>query len=500
MAKKVDIIGAGIAGLSAGCYLQMNGYDTEIFELHDKPGGLCTSWKRGDYTIDGCIHWLAGSGPNDVFYNLWNELINMKEIKFIDHEEYIRFEDEDRNFISVYTDINRLETELLKKAPEDKELIVEFINAVRKFSKFNLPIEKASETYSLWDIVKLNIRILPYYRDLRKWDGISLKEYAEQYKNPLLKKTLLCMFWPDIATIFIVMALVWMHRKSAGYPIGGSLKFARLLEEKYIKLGGRIHYRSRVGRIITENDMAKGIVLENGESHAADIVISAADGYSTIFKMLEGKYTDRKIMDYYNNYEIFPSYVQVSFGVARSFEDDEPHLSYIPLIRRLVIDDSISYKNIPVRIFKFDPTLSPAGKTVITVILPTYNYGYWDNLRNKEIDQYNKEKERIADEILEALDKRYGDVRSHVEMIDVSTPSTVMRFTNNWKGSFEGWVLSPKIGFKSMKKSLPGLRNFYMAGQWVEPGGGLPTAILSGRNVCQIICKDDGKKFYVKQK
>ena len=38
MGKKIAIIGAGIAGLSAGCYLQMNGYETEIFELHDKPG------------------------------------------------------------------------------------------------------------------------------------------------------------------------------------------------------------------------------------------------------------------------------------------------------------------------------------------------------------------------------------------------------------------------------------------------------------------------------
>jgi len=42
---------------------------------------------------------------------------------------------------------------------------------------------------------------------------------------------------------------------------------------------------------------------------------------------------------------------------------------------------------------------------------------------------------------------------------------------------------------------LSGLKNFYMAGQWVEPGGGLPSAILSGRNVTQIICKKDKKKF-----
>ncbi len=40
-----------------------------------------------------------------------------------------------------------------------------------------------------------------------------------------------------------------------------------------------------------------------------------------------------------------------------------------------------------------------------------------------------------------------------------------------------------------------GLNNFYMAGQWVEPGGGMPTAAMSGRNVTQLICAKDKKKF-----
>ena len=46
-----------------------------------------------------------------------------------------------------------------------------------------------------------------------------------------------------------------------------------------------------------------------------------------------------------------------------------------------------------------------------------------------------------------------------------------------------------------MKKTLPGLANFYMAGQWVEPGGGLPAVAMSGRNVIQIICKKEKQKF-----
>ena len=67
--KSILIIGGGIAGLSAGCYGQMNGFQTRIFEMHKKkPGGLCTSWKRQGYTVDGCIHWLVGSGPESTFH------------------------------------------------------------------------------------------------------------------------------------------------------------------------------------------------------------------------------------------------------------------------------------------------------------------------------------------------------------------------------------------------------------------------------------------------
>ena len=76
---------------------------------------------------------------------------------------------------------------------------------------------------------------------------------------------------------------------------------------------------------------------------------------------------------------------------------------------------------------------------------------------------------------------------------------TVERYTGNWQGSQEGWLITTEtIGMvmgKGMDKTLPGLDDFYMAGQWVEPGGGLPTAAMSGRNITQIICHKDKKPF-----
>ncbi len=112
-----------------------------------------------------------------------------------------------------------------------------------------------------------------------------------------------------------------------------------------------------------------------------------------------------------------------------------------------------------------------------------------------DYSKYKAEKERIIQEIAEGMENRLGSLIPHLEMKDLSTPATVVRYTNNWKGSFEGWVMTPKVGFSQLPMQLPGLRNFYMAGQWISPGGGLPTALISGRGVAGLICKKGGKKF-----
>jgi len=492
--KKVTIIGSGIAGLSAGCYLQMNGYDTQIFEAHNLPGGVCTSWTRKGYTIDNCIHWLVGSSPNDDFYRLWNELVDMKGRRFVDSEEWMRVETPDGRYVRVFTDIDRLEQEMLEKCPADEGLIKPFTSAVRRFMGFRLPIEKAEETYGPVDGLKMMFGLLPFMRQLKKWSSISMQQYADRCKDPLLKRTFESMFIPETNVLFLIMTIVWMHKRSAGYPIGGSLEFARQIEKRYLELGGKINYKSRVAKISVKNDAATGIVLDNGEEHASDIVVSAADGHSTIFDMLDSRYMDAKVNGYYDDYETFPSYLMVSFGVARKF-DDYPRIIVLGHKQPLTVDPETKCEGVMARIFSFDPTLAPEGKTVITAMITSREHEYWSDLKRTAPEKYKAEKKRIAEEVLELLEKRFGDVRSKVEMTDVSTPATVMKYTSNWKGSFEGWLWTPRVGFSGMRKTLPGLEHFYMAGHWVEPGGGLPTALKSGRNVTQMICKKDKKKF-----
>lgn len=81
-----------------------------------------------------------------------------------------------------------------------------------------------------------------------------------------------------------------------------------------------------------------------------------------------------------------------------------------------------------------------------------------------------------------------------VEMCDVATPMTFERYTGNWRGSFMGWADAETVGMR-MSKTLPGLGNFYMAGHWVDPPGGTPSAAMSGQYATQIICKRDKRPF-----
>ena len=493
--KSLIIIGAGIAGLSAGCYAQMNGYSSRIYEMHTLPGGLCTSWQRKGYTIDGCIEWLVGSSPKHSYYRLWQEvgLIQGREIIYLD--EMMQTVTRDGQTFTLYTDLDRLQQHMLELSPEDRPLIEDMIGAARHFLSFDMPADgPPSEMIGVLEKAKMMGRLLPHLPVLQKWSKVSLGELAQRFKSPLLREAFESMWHPEMTSVFILITLAWLHDRAAGYPIGGSLPLARAVEQRYLNLGGQIHYKSRVARILVENDRAVGIRLENGQEERADVVISAADGHATIFDMLEGKYVDDTVRQHYDKYTPFPPLVFVGLGVNRTFEDEPRRISGLRLAleQPLILGDQ-TVTGVGVRINNYDPTLAPAGKTSITASFHTH-YAYWKAL-HADSEQYEAKKREIGDFIVGVLDKRYPGLAAQVEMVDVSTPMTFEEYTGNWQASYEGWLPTPENAFSEMRKTLPGLDSFYMVGQWVAPGGGLPSGVKTARDALQVLCKRDGIRF-----
>jgi phytoene dehydrogenase-like protein len=128
-------------------------------------------------------------------------------------------------------------------------------------------------------------------------------------------------------------------------------------------------------------------------------------------------------------------------------------------------------------------------------LLSTRNFAYWVKLRQDTPEKYRAEKHRVAQAVIDVLEARVPGLRAAVEVVDVSTPATIIRYTGNWQGSMEGWLLTPKTGIRPLPRTLTGLSKFMMIGQWTMPGGGLPSGPMTARPAIQAICKQDRVPF-----
>ena len=319
----------------------------------------------------------------------------------------------------------------------------------------------------------------------------SAATYSDNFQSPTLQTIFKYMFSPDIAAWFVIMILASVAGGMLGLIKNGCQDFVQLIEDRYRSLGGEIKFRLKVEKIIVENDAAVGIITSDGGEQRADVIVSAADGRSTIFDMLDAKYVDEKIIKRYQKWTPFDPAIIVSLGVTRTFEEDAP-LSYFLLDTPLMVGGKET-NLLPLRIFNYSDAFAPSGKSVIQVMIET-DWEYWSELR-ENYEQYKNEKDKVADEIIARLDRFYPGISSQVEMTDVATPYTTWRYTLNDRGSPMGWQLTKSSIMELIPRTLPGLNNFYMAGQWVLPGGGVPGCIYTGRNIIQILCKRNGVSF-----
>lgn len=488
--KDIIIIGAGIAGLSAGCYLQMNGYDTEIYEMNHTPGGLCTAWRRNGYTIEGCLHGFLGSKPSHPYYSLWNEVVDMSAIRFVDQDVMVTYLFANGERFDLYADLDKLAAYMTGISPEDKAVIEEFICDIRRMQTATMPV-KPKEFMNLLDFWEM-LKDTPALSTILKWRNVSARDFARRFKNPLLQKVVERFASPVIFQIFVLSE---MDLKRCGYPVITSLGLAREFEKKYLSLGGTIHYGQKVTRILTENGQATGVELGSSETYRARMVISAADGHTTLFELLGGRYLDKKMAEAYAHPHLKSSLVQVALGLNRNFSDAPATLKLV-LDNPLSIPDGTVFPSMDIRIYRDVPELSPPGKTLAVVQLETRHDEYWTGLRDRSRDKYQASKDRVAQDVIALLEERVGGIRNTVEMVDVTTPATYQRYTGNWRGSIQGWDTEKLFAPNPFKRELHDLANFYMAGQWVEPGGGVPSVFKSGRDLAQIICRKDKKTFH----
>ncbi len=494
MAESIIIIGAGMGGMAAGIYGQINGYTTQIFEMHIKPGGQCTSWKRKGYTFDPCIHHFFGCKPGSDVHQIWHELGALPR-ELVNIEECTAVVSPEGKIFVDYYDLEKLRNALLGLSPADSKMIEQYIRCIRAFD--NKKIEDAINSGSFWKMMK----IIPTMPSILKWIKMNMRTFAERFSDPFLRDAFAQLVYsnPDGPLFFHFMRHVGGMNGDIQWPVGGAGEFAKSIEARYLDLGGQIHYCSRVEKILVENDKAVGIRLADGSEHRADIIISNADWRKTILQMLDGKYINETVRGYCApNQDETPFAVNVCLGVDRDLSGQPSSL--VLLLDELVTMASHEYESIEVQLYGFDKSMAPKGKGAIKVELPA-SYSYWEKLYNGDRERYKQEKQKVAEQVIDILEKHFRGIKSQIEVIDVYTLMTWERYM----GGTQGWFNLPnrKLDFsmredlsdRKFKTTLPGLANFYFVGVWTTAMGSLAHNANSGKTIVRRICKKDGKEF-----
>lgn len=488
---KVIIVGAGIAGLTAGVYARKSGFDVTIYESHTIPGGASTSWRRKGYLFEGGMHWLTGSSPEAPMNRIWREVGALDDsVSVYNRDPFFTFEYQGRTAY-LYRDADRLRRHFLETAPEDEREINRLCADIRKFTRMAMPVmdirgvkvrEKSSMSLSgLFSMLPALLRISFY---MNRTAG----EFSGRFKNPLLRHLLRNTVGEDNSAAALIFTLATFASGDGGYPEGGSLGMANRMAKYFESLGGTIRYGTAVDKVWVQNGTARGVIVDGGEI-PADAVIVTQDALAAVDSLFDPPLREpwvRKMKE--NTKPVLDTFIGV--GV-------EADLSGVPESLTFVADEPLVCGGVPETVLSINSYAgykgyAPEECTALTCILGGDTYGFWKACR--ENGTYEAEKKKLAEAFIELLGKKYPQTAGKAAVWDVATPLTYERYLHSYKGSWMS-VMGKGSKMESYPTKPAGIENVYFAGQRLMIPGGLPVAAETGRRAVQYLCKDTGAAF-----
>ncbi len=437
-----------------------------------------------------------GYRPGQPDHAVYRELGVDQGEQYVEITHYGRFLDpsSDRT-LDITQDLEKLASTMNAISPKDAAFIDKVIKGAKAFrqSSMTASMEKPPELCSWRDTLKMMFKMRKTLRYYTGWYLQPLENAVKEIQNPWLAHVFKHLFLPEVPVVFVMLILGSLASGNMAVRRDGSGGFARALERRYTDLGGDIAFGSTVEKVLVEKDRAVGVRLSNGETYRADHIVSAADGHSTLYGFLDGRHLTDELRKLHDEWPLFNPVVLINYGVKRDLSM-EP--SIILLKTKTNPGAGFLASNCwVIRIFNYAPEAAPAGRTLIQVMIES-RWRPWKAIR-AEIAPYKAEKEKLSEQVLAELNGIWPGLKDQVEMTNVATPYTWWRYTRNREGAFEGFAVTEKIFSTKVKRTLPGLDNFYMSGQWVVPGGGVLPTLVSGKHAAMLMCRRDGNLFHL---
>ncbi|MEO1252788.1 MAG: phytoene desaturase [Pseudomonadota bacterium] len=477
------VIGSGFGGLASAARAAAKGYRVTVLEKLDAPGGRAYVYNKDGYTFD--------AGPTIitapfVFEDLWRtcgrEFKNDIDLRPCDPFYRIRFDD---GAVFEYSaDRDAMRAQIAKFNPDDLDNFDRFMEGSGEIYDVAFA-ELADKPFhsllftarTLFDLVKLG-----GYRTV--YDKVS-----DYFQDPRLRivfsfHPLLIGGNPFATTAYYCLISHLETKFGVHYAVGGTGALVRGIVNLIEQQGGSVRVNAGVKRILTSGDRVSGVELENGETIAADIVISNADPAITYGSLLGHKkrrrWTDGKIRNSKYSMSLFVWY----FGTSRRFEDVGHHTIVLGPRYKGLLDDI--FKNYSLaddfslylhRPTANDPSLAPEGCDAFYVLSPVPNLASGVDWSEHAEAYRQKIQQRLEETMMPGLS----------EAITVShylSPIDFKERLSSYLGA--GFALEPNLfqsaWFRPHNRSEE-VKGLYLTGAGTHPGAGLPGVLSSAKIV-----------------
>lgn len=486
MPKKIQILGGGIAGLTAGIYAQKMGFESHIYEQHSISGGECTGWDRQGFHIDGCIHWLAGTKGGSELGKIWRDIGALGADAIHQPDRFCTAE-RDGVTVSLYCDIDKLQKHLTMVSPPDKDEIDALCEAIHIIKEPGIPTMPPDMMNPL-ELFRL-VRGMSDSAKIMKRFQLPLADYVQRFHHPAIQQALVSFLPASNSAYILPYNMGVLSSGNGGRPAGGSRALARRMTQKYTSMGGEVHLGRKVKRIEVEKNRATGISFSDGTKISGDYLVPTMDTHIILNHLLEGRYPNPKINLRDNSPLIYPSLssVYVAFGI-------DADLSALPQDLSFSVNTPFLFEGqektvIPFRHYCYEPDFAPPGKSVGIVLLYG-DYDWWEN-KYRNPDDYRNEKKRLSKALCSALEQHFPELTGKIRPLDVATPMTYKRYCGAWRGAWMSYGTTPNAKQMIEDGRIKGVDNLFMAGQWLMPPGGLTIAMLTGKSAIQRLCKKE---------
>ncbi|MBN2348244.1 MAG: phytoene desaturase [Bacteroidales bacterium] len=478
MDKKVAIIGAGFSGLSAATLLSHKGFNVEVFEKNEKPGGRARNFASEGYTFDMGPTWYWFPDVFERFFAQFNTSVSdLYTLKRLDPSYRIFFSKNE--FIDVPANGDALYALFESIEAGSSQQLEKFLSEAEY--KYTLAIDKIlhKPSYSILeyfepgilkgffklDILKsLSKSVRQLFKDIRL---IRILEFPVIFLGAAPNKT------PALYSLMNYADLIL----GTWYPEGGMYSVVEGFYNLAQSFGVKFHFNSEVQNLRISNSYIADIQV-NGTNRKFDYVIGSGDYYHIESKLLEKKHQSYS-ENYWESRTMAPSSLLFYLGINKKLNNLQHHNLLFDSDFEKHTDEIYSTPKWPsdpalyvACSSKTDEHAAPEGHENVIVLIPVAP-GLQDDMAIKEY--YFKM-------VIRRLEKITGQsIKENIVYKRSYAYSDFIKDYYAFKGNAYGMAntlrqtafLKPKI--KSKK-----INNLFYAGQLTVPGPGVPPAIISG--------------------